>query len=254
MADDGLLGDGDAERAMDVERTRIAHELIGRVHGLPAAAVPEALCEACATLLPEMSGLSVSVLGNGTSTGVVLCASDEVSSRLADIQYTLGEGPSLEAVRLRAPVSATDLGSPPDTRRWPLFSVQASRAGAAAAFSLPLAGAGAALGTLDLYRDVPGSLPVERVRTALLVADAVTLTVVALDHASPDPEGVVTWLSGAETDREEVHQATGMIMVQLGVSAEEALLRLRARAFAQGSTAVEVARAVLNRSLDLRDD
>ncbi|MBQ0995541.1 GAF and ANTAR domain-containing protein [Streptomyces sp. RK62] len=254
MAEDDLRGDGDAEREMDVERTRITHELIGRVNGLPATAVPDALCRACANLLPEMSGLSVSVLGSGTFTGVVLCASDEVASRLAEIQYTLGEGPGVEAIRLRAPVFATDLGAPPDSRRWPLFSVQAARAGAAAAFSLPLTGAGAALGTLDLYRDAPGSLPVDQVRTALLVADAVTLAVVALDHASPDPEGVVTWLSGAETDREEVHQATGMIMVQLGVSAEEALLRLRARAFARGGTAVEVARAVLNRSVDLRDD
>ncbi|MFF4882041.1 GAF and ANTAR domain-containing protein [Streptomyces nigra] len=254
MAEDELRGDGDAERAADVERTRIAHELISQVNGLPASAVPDALCRACANLFPEMSGLSVSVLGSGTFTGVVLCTSDEVASRLAEVQYTLGEGPGVEAIRLRAPVFATDLDAPPDSRRWPLFSVQAARAGAAAAFSLPLTGAGTALGTLDLYRDVPGSLPVDRVRTALLVADAVTLAVVALDHASPDPEGVMTWLSGAETDREEVHQATGMIMVQLGVSAEEALLRLRARAFAQGSTAVEVARAVLNRSLDLRDD
>jgi AmiR/NasT family two-component response regulator len=51
-----------------------------------------------------------------------------------------------------------------------------------------------------------------------------------------------------------VYHATGMIMVQLGVSAEEALLRLRARAFAQGRSAAEVARAVVDRSLDLRDD
>ncbi|MFG2466016.1 ANTAR domain-containing protein [Streptomyces canus] len=97
-------------------------------------------------------------------------------------------------------------------------------------------------------------MSVDRLRTALLVADAVTLTVLALDQASPDFEGVVTWLSGAESDREEVHQATGMIMMQLGVSAEEALLRLRARAFAQGRTATQVARAIIERTMDLRDD
>jgi AmiR/NasT family two-component response regulator len=78
--------------------------------------------------------------------------------------------------------------------------------------------------------------------------------VIALDHASPAPEGVVTWLAGAESDREEVHQATGMIMVRLGVSAEEALLRVRARAFAEGRTSVEIAQAIIDRTLDLRDD
>ncbi|MFF6878167.1 GAF and ANTAR domain-containing protein [Streptomyces sp. NPDC012474] len=253
MAGDDLLGGGDPEQEADVERARIAHALIADLRGLPPAEVPGALCRTCLALLPEVSGLSVSVLGGG-STGVVLCASDDVAARLAEIQFTLGEGPCREAARLHAPVFATNLPRAADRRRWPLFSIQAAKAGVEAVFSLPLASAGSALGTLDLYRATPGSLSADRLRTAMLVADAVTLAVIALEQASPDPEGVVTWLAGAESDREEVHQATGMIMMQLGVSAEEALLRLRARAFAQGRTAMEVARAIVDRSMDLRDD
>ncbi|MFD9116456.1 GAF and ANTAR domain-containing protein [Streptomyces bottropensis] len=254
MADDELLGAGNAGQETDVERARIAHELIAAVRGLPPSDVPAALCRACVTLLPVASGLSVSVLGDGTEMGVVLCASDDVAARLAEVQYTLGEGTCMEAVRLRAPVFATDLTRMPDSRRWPLFAAQAARSGAESAFSLPLTGAGRALGTLDLYRGTPGRLSRGEVRTALLVAEAVTLTVIALDHASPAPEGVLTWLAGAESDREEVHQATGMIMVWLGVSAEEALLRVRARAFAEGRTSVEIARAIIDRTMDLRDD
>jgi hypothetical protein len=252
MAGDDLLGGGDAEQEADVERARIAHELIAGVRGLSPHDVPDALCRSCVTLLPAVSGLSASVLADGSDMGVVLFASDDVAARLAEIQYTLGEGPCREAVLLRAPVFGADLSR--ERRRWPLFSVQAAKAGVEAVYSLPLMGAGSALGTLDLYRETPGALSRVDVRTALLVADAVTLAVIALDQASPDTEGVVTWLAGAESDREEVHQATGMIMVQLGVSASEALLRLRARAFAQGRTSAEVARAVIDRSLDLRDD
>ncbi|MFF0204530.1 GAF and ANTAR domain-containing protein [Streptomyces sp. NPDC005017] len=254
MTGDGLLGGGDAEQEMDVERARIAHALIAAIRGTPLAEVPRALCHACLALLPAASGLSVSITGDVPDAGVVLCASDDVAARLAEIQYTLGEGPCREAIRLRAPVFVPDLTGPPAIRRWPLFSVQAVKTGAEAAFSLPLRGPGDPLGTLDLYRETPGPLTTDRVRTALLVADAVTLAVIALDHASPDPEGVVTWLSGAETDRDEVHQATGMIMVRLGVSAEEALLRLRARAFAQGRTSAEVARAVIDRSMSFDDE
>jgi len=254
MAGDGLLGDGDAEQEADVERARITHELIAGVRGLAPSDVPDALCRSCVTLLPAASGLSVSVLAGGSDMGVVLFASDDVAARLAEIQYTLGEGPCREAVRLRAPVFGTNLTRAAERRRWPLFSVQAAKAGVEAVFSLPLAGAGSALGTLDLYRETPGSLSGDDVRTALLVADAVTLAVIALDHTSPDPHAVVTWLAGAESDREEVHQATGMIMVQLGVNASEALLRLRARAFAEGRTSIEAARAVIDRRVDLRDD
>jgi hypothetical protein len=43
-------------------------------------------------------------------------------------------------------------------------------------------------------------------------------------------------------------------MAQLGVGAEEALLILRARAFAQGRTSSEVARAVIDRTMDMRHD
>ncbi|MEX3105491.1 MULTISPECIES: GAF and ANTAR domain-containing protein [unclassified Streptomyces] len=246
--------DWNAEEELDVERARVTSELIAGVRGLPASEVPEALCRACVSLLPVASGLSVSVLGDSADMGVVLCASDSVAARLAEIQYTLGEGPGMEAVRLRAPVFATDLTRPPATRRWPLFSVQAAKAGAEAAFSLPLAGGAGALGTLDLYRETSGSLSDDHIRTALLVADAVALAVIALDHASARREGVVTWLAAAEADREEVHQATGMMMVRLGVNAEEALLRLRARAFAEGRTTTEIARGVIDGTLDLRDD
>ncbi|MER6212396.1 GAF and ANTAR domain-containing protein [Streptomyces sp. NPDC001642] len=254
MPRDDAQGGEDAGEGTGAERARIAHELVAGVQGMPPGEVPDALCRTCVSLLPMVSGLSISVMGDEADLGVLLCASGDVAARLAEIQYTLGEGPCRDALHLRAPVFAPDLTNAPDNRRWPLFSTQAAKAGAAAAFSLPLGGAGSVLGTLDLYKDTPGSLRGAHIRTALLVADAITLAVIALEHASPDPEGAVTWLAGAEADHEEVHHATGMIMVQLGVSGEEALLRLRARAFAQGRTSVELARDVVNRTLDLRDD
>ncbi len=244
-------GGQDAERETHVLRARIARELIDAVRDLPAASVPEALCRVCVSLVPDVSGLSLSVLGPVEGTGVVLCASDEVAAQLAEIQYTLGEGPGIDAARLRAPVFAADLTRAPDARRWPLFSGQAAKTGAKAVFSVPLEGAAGALGTLDLYREAAGPLDDGHVRTALLVADALTLAVTALDHASADSGGVVTWLQGAESGREEIHQATGMLMVRLGVSAEEALVRLRARAFAQSSTSLAIARAIISGSMDI---
>ncbi|MFF1309186.1 GAF domain-containing protein, partial [Streptomyces sp. NPDC058307] len=178
------LGGGDAGEETDVERARIAQRLLAGVRGLPPQDVPDALCRACVELLPTGLGLSVSVLGDNADNGVVLCAGNDVSAHLAEIQYTLGEGPCREATRLRAPVFATDLTRAPDADRWPLFAVQAARTGARAVFSAPLMAAGSALGTLDLYRGTPGSLSSDHVRTMLLVADAVTLAVLALDRGS----------------------------------------------------------------------
>lgn len=247
-------GSGDAERETHILRTRIARELVDAIRGVPPASVPRALCRACTSLLPGVSGLSLSVLGKDAGVGVVLFTSDEVAGQLAEIQYTLGEGPCMEAIRSLAPVFAPDLTRAPDARRWPLFSVQAARAGAEAVFSLPLTVAARVLGTLDLYLETAGTLDDGQLRTALLVADALGLAVTGLDHSSSDSGGAVTWLQGAESDRVEIHQATGVIMVHLGVSAQEALLRLRARAFTQGSTSLDVARAVIDGSTDIRHD
>ncbi|WP_435856841.1 GAF and ANTAR domain-containing protein [Streptomyces longwoodensis] len=254
VAGDGAPYGEDAERTARLQRARIARELTAAVSGVPPGAMPEALCRACVALLPDVSGLSTSLAGPDEGAGVVLFASDEVASLLAEMQFTLGEGPSAQALRLRAPVLAADLMHGPDAGRWPLFAVQAAKAGVQAVFSVPLPGASGPLGTLDLYRDTAGGLEKDHLRTALLVADALTLAVSVLDHASTDTSDVVTWLESAESDREEIHQATGMIMVQLGVSAEEALLRLRARAFAQETTAAEVARAIIDRTTDIRHD
>ena len=49
--------------------------------------------------------------------------------------------------------------------------------------------------------------------------------------------------------RAEVHQATGMVSVQLGVSAAEALARMRAYAFVHNRLLIDVARDVVARRL-----
>jgi hypothetical protein len=46
-----------------------------------------------------------------------------------------------------------------------------------------------------------------------------------------------------------VHQASGMVSVQLDISIAEALVRLRAYAFANGRPLTDVARDVVNRTL-----
>ncbi|GHD39393.1 ANTAR domain-containing protein [Streptomyces galbus] len=56
-----------------------------------------------------------------------------------------------------------------------------------------------------------------------------------------------TWLHGMIAHHDEVHQAVGMVMAQLGVAADEALARLRARAFAQGRTLMDAAHDLVGR-------
>jgi hypothetical protein len=66
-----------------------------------------------------------------------LCTTDEVSRRIEDLQYTLGEGPCIDAYQQDWVVAEPDLAEPV-TRRWFVFTPPALQAGARAVFGFPL--------------------------------------------------------------------------------------------------------------------
>jgi hypothetical protein len=184
-------------------------------------------------------------------------ASDEVAAHLDEMQFRLGEGPCVEAFTERRPVLVPDLAQVTDAR-WPVFATAARRTPVRAAFVLPLQAGAMGIGVLDLYCDEPGMLDHDELAGALRAADAVLWALLGIRaddptqppapprHNGADPHG---WLTGSPLDHIEVYQATGMIMVQLGVAAETALSRLRANAFVHDRSIDDIARDVVARRL-----
>ncbi|MFF0012678.1 GAF and ANTAR domain-containing protein [Streptomyces sp. NPDC005374] len=241
--DDKRLSGQDAEREREHDRVRASDLIADGVRGADASEIPGRLCVVAVKLLPVV-GASVSLRSNGMP--VQLSSSSDEAARLSEIQATLGDGPCVYAASIGAPVLADDLTNGRDARRWPMFAREATAAGVQAVYSMPLGNDAVCVGTLDLYRDVPGALEARELRTAQLVAGVMTVALMALPRGEENgPDGDEPWLSGLATDYDEVYQAVGMIMVQLGVGADEALARLRADAFADNRTAVEVARDVV---------
>lgn len=227
---------------------QVAGALLASIRGAEVGQIPARLCELCTELLP-VSGASLSLMVQTTARRI-LSSSDEVSRQLAELQYTLGDGPCMQAYSTGAPVFAADLSNGADSRRWPVFALRALEAGAKAVYSFPLAIGAIAAGTMDLYRNSPGSLSPQEVSAALLIADTATLEVLRLYAGrgeTGEREGAEANWPAAELDHDEVHQATGMVMTQLGVGAEEALLVLRARAFTLGMTLNALAYEVVTR-------
>ena len=75
------------------------------------------------------------VLSSGGRTLGNVCVSDGMAEAVEDVQYTLGEGPCVDAVETRAPVLVPDLGDP-ELVRWPGFREGgARRAGVQAALA-----------------------------------------------------------------------------------------------------------------------
>ncbi|MFF1717695.1 GAF and ANTAR domain-containing protein [Streptomyces sviceus] len=233
----------EAGHAGEPDQVRVSDVLAEGVRGADPAEIPGKLCVAAVRLLP-VADASVSLRSNGMP--VQLSSSSARAAHLADLQATLGDGPCTSAAKTRAAVLATDLTSGPDADRWPVFAQQAVAAGVRAVYAMPLGNDTVCVGTLDLYRDVPGGLTRRELRIAELVASVMTVALTALVRGQENgPEGDDLWLSGLGKAHDEVYQAVGMIMVQLGVDSDEALARLRADAFADSRTAPEVAHDIV---------
>ncbi|MFG2002133.1 GAF and ANTAR domain-containing protein [Spirillospora sp. NPDC048911] len=175
------------------------------------------------------------------------------SEEVSDLQFTLGEGPCLDALRTNDTILVADMASESNRRRWPGFAPAAARMGVGGLFSIPVRAGAVRMGVLDLYRGRPGPLTGEELADVLAYADA--LLVLALDRRVGISPGMGAFLDAEFTERRaEVHQATGMISVQLGVGMSEALARLRAHAYAHDRRLADVSADVVARRLQFHPE
>jgi ANTAR domain/GAF domain len=193
----------------------------------------------------------------GSDPDFVMFVTDSVSEQLPELQLTLGEGPCHDVLASAAPVLAADLGDAESVRRWPGFAPAARRLGAGAVFAFPLTVGVIRAGVLGLYRRSPGPLHARQLGDLLILADAATVMLLDGAHGSTENEDG-SWLDGQAPDlalhRAEIDQATGMLTVQLGVSAGEAYARLRAYAYSQDRRLADVAGDIVARRLRLPRD
>jgi hypothetical protein len=202
------------------------------------------LCEVCRQV-SELSGAGIMLMHGDVPRGS-LCTTGTTCARIEELQYELGEGPCIDAYRHDRPVHEPDLARP-SVLRWPAFTGPALEAGAEAVFGFPLRVGAVRLGALNLYRDAPGPLSDEQHADALELADAAAQSVLVM-QAGAHPGDLATELEGTDLHL-VVHQAAGMVAVQLGVDVGEALVRLRAYAFGSDRDLDAVARDVVLRKL-----
>ncbi len=214
---------------------------------------PIAVDHVCAVVVAAagVDGAAVTVVLGATPRETVY-GTDEIASELAELALTLGEGPGVDAVG-GGPVLVIDLTAGDCLARWPMFAPAALSAGAGAVFALPLHVGAVRVGVLDLYRAHPGGLDGDQLADALLLADsACALLLDAAQRDRPHPDERRS--ESVSLAHPEVHQATGMITVQLGVTAAVALIRLRAYAYTNDRRLRDVAADVVARRLRFHPD
>ena len=207
------------------------------------------LCRACAGLL-GVSGVGITIM-SGEQAGPV-CISNQRMRALEELQFTMGRGPCHDAYQSGNPVHAAVLDSRVEIL-WPTFIDLARESGVTAVFAFPLATHGVKVGVLTLYHDREGELSAMQNNDSVALSTILAETILSMQEAAP-VGSVAQGLDAAVSYRAEVFQASGMLAVHLKVTPADALLRIRAHAFANGLTAGVVSREIVAGRLRLDDD
>jgi hypothetical protein len=176
-------------------------------------------------------------------------ATNSVATAIEDLQMTLGEGPCVEVAATGSAVMVADLRdrSTKLDERWPVFRDEADRLGVRALFAFPVRVGPVALGVVDLYRTTPGPMSQSQLSSTFTAVDSIGRHLLTAD----DDEQ-----SNKQDQSFElvVHQAAGVVMMQLESSIEEALVRLRASAYAADRPVADLAQDVVRGDIRFRKE
>ncbi|MFC8515775.1 ANTAR domain-containing protein [Streptomyces sp. NPDC057257] len=193
-----------------------------RERGTPRPLFMAGVAEACGT-----SSAALTLVGS-TLDQLALAASDEPSRAAQELEFLLGEGPARDATREVRLVAASGLTL---RDRWPGYGPAVGELGIAEVAAIPLTLSGACVGALAVFDPAPDFVDSA---TFSEVAEAITRSMILSTDGAPG-------LCDDFDMRALVHQAAGMVSVQLDCSVSDALEMIKAHAFAEGVSAQSVA-------------
>lgn len=194
-----------------------------------------AVCLAGVTVLPSVRAIGVTVM---SELGVVLAAaSDDWAAKVQELEWLIGEGPSLTAYDSGRAVVVTDFAT--ETEQWPGYAAASSTQQPRGIWAVPLCIHGLCVGTITLY--FPASVPPS---AELDLADANAFAEIAATALLADLEQACRGGPG-RAEQFIVHIATGVLAARLQIQPDDAESWLRASAFSNDLPLVEMARRVI---------
>lgn len=205
------------------------------------------ICSTAIDLL-EADGAGLAMVRNGSQS--TICAEGPMAEIGEELQFTLGEGPCQDAMAADVLVESDRLPTDP---RWPMFASGMAGTDVLSVASFPVRLGGARVGALTTYRKQSVRLSADQAANGYVLAQVATHVILAA-QAGIGADGLIAEMEAGFVRMEPVHQATGMIMGQLGVGPDQALARLRSGAFAAGVPIIDFARDVVAGRTVLSDD
>lgn len=210
--------------------------LLGRFDIPDIKSLPAGLCTDAASL---MGVTDCTLAFIGATSRLTLCASSDDAMSLDNWQFSLDEGPCLDAARTGTShwADLTDnKGSP-----WPQLERKARLIGYTSLAGIPLQVGGLPFGAMNV-QNRSLSFGTENLADAERVAQALSQPIVTRMSESLPP-------GFDQAGYDNVHRASGMVSVQMGIPVDDAMAVLRAHAWSTDQQLIAVAREVTTGAL-----
>ena len=191
-----------AEAARDINKPQTLDETL------------EAIVRAAQRSVPGFDHVGISITHRDGKIET-LAATDPIVLRLDELQYELGEGPCLDAIR-EAPVVIVEHAE--HDQRWPRYMPRAAPIGLRAQLALQLYNDEGSIGGLNLYSTRSPTVEPDAVRVAELFASHAAI---ALGRARREEQ-----LNDALVTRKVIGQAIGLTMEHYQIPEDRAFLFL----------------------------
>ena len=201
-------------------------------------------------LLTRVATYAVGAIPGADGAGLTLVERDRADTIVATaefvrevdaIQYGIGEGPCITAAREGQTVMSGSLGGDP---RWRRFGGGVARLGVHSVLSLPLSTADGVVGAMNVYAHDKNAFDERSAELGELFAAPAAVSVQnaqVLAHA----RRLAARLRTALESRVVVERAVGVVMSSSGVTAEQALTRLRTLSQHEHHTLVTIANQIV---------
>jgi GAF domain-containing protein len=193
-------------------------------------------------------GAGVTWVTEGKPTTVT--AAGDFVRRIDEIQYSLDEGPCLQAYLSQDPVLTEDLE---EEQRWPRFTPAALLHGLRGLVAAPLTVRGTRLGALNVYALQARVFDESTMETAALFAEQASI-VLANAEAFTRAQAAAVSLEQALTSRSVIDMAKGIVMAREACGPSEAFDVLRQMSQTQHRKLRDIARELIEQVQREADD
>jgi GAF domain-containing protein len=188
----------------------------------------------------DATGAGVMMIDDSSALSV-LAATDEPGRLLEVRQQEAGHGPCVDSLTLDRSVMTPDLAA---DERWPMLRKELADAGVRAVLGVPVHVATIPVGSLNVYRDLPGEWSEGEV-TALEAYVPIIEGLLQAALQAREGEQLADQLQHALANRVVIDRAVGVIMGRDRVGAVDAFNKLRKTARSSGRKVADVAGELL---------